>query len=185
MHENQSPIPGWNIDSSGLVATTRWHYSWPIAYAFGVVWNLGLPRLSLSTKTTPLYVVLIGELAALFFATLALRAFFARTTIRFSAKELTVKNPMAPWQHYRIDLAEIKGFQVIQHEAQGHTDVGVVLLSGVVQPLPIDWQPLTLSWNHSRKRIYVAPLSNAVWMVVALTDMLAKARLLGHDTYRS
>jgi hypothetical protein len=184
--EDRSPIPGWKIDSSGLVASTRWHYSWPIAWAFAAIWNLGLPHLVLSQKQSPPdSFVWIGDVAAIVFAILAVRAFFTRTVIRFTARELRVENALAPWQRYRVDLAEIKAFQVIQDPNQGHAYVGVEVAAGAVQPLPIDWQPLYLSFNGSKKRVFIAPLSSASWMATALTDMLTKARLLGHDTYRS
>jgi hypothetical protein len=184
-HEDRSPIPGWKIDSTGLVASTRWHYSWPIAYAFAAIWNLGLPHLELSMHNRPPNFVLIGEIGAFVFAVLAARAFLARTIIRFTARELFVENALAPWQRYRVDLAEIKAFQVIQNEAEGYAYVGVEVASGVVQRLPIDWQPLYLKWNGSNKRAFVAPLSSASWMATALTEMLVQARALGHDTYRS
>jgi hypothetical protein len=185
-HEDRSPIPGWKIDSSGLVASTRWHYSWPIAYVFAVIWNLVLPRSHLlMAKVGPDYLESIGDVAAFVFLALAARAFLSRTIIRFTASEMCVENALAPWERYRVDLAEIKAFQVIQNEAQGYANVGVQLPSGVVRLLPIDWQPLSMSFNGSNKRVFVAPLSDASWMADALTDMLAKARLLGHDPYRS
>ncbi len=168
------------------MASTRWHYSWSIAWGFGAIWNLALPHLVLSKhQAPPDSFVWFGEVAAIVFAILAVRAFLARTIIRFTARELCVENALGPWQRYRVDLAEIKAFQVIEHDAQGYANVGVEVSSGVVQLLPIDWQPLAISFNGSNKRLFVAPLSNASWMATTLTEMLAKARLLGHDTYRS
>ena len=168
------------------MAETRWHYSWPIAYAFGVIREFGFASACRLRRK--------GHAAAIRFDRRDCRALFcdpriacvlARTTIRFSAKVGSHgRNHLVPWQRYRVDLAEIKGFQAMHHEAQGHTDVGVELVSGVVQPLPIDWQPPAVV-ESPRKRIFVAPVSNAAWMANALTELLEAARLLGHDTYRS
>ena len=95
----QSPIPGWTIDDTRLVASMRWHRSWLVAYVLAAVWNVGLPRLGvMSTKPLPPHFLVIGDIAAVAFAVLALRAFLARTVIRFTARELRIENPFAPWR---------------------------------------------------------------------------------------
>jgi hypothetical protein len=184
--EDRSPIPGWELDSSGLVAKTRWHYSWAIFYVVAMIWNLVLPQLEIAKHKGSVDVFgVIGRIAAVAFALLAVRALVARTIIRFTAREMVVENRLEPWARYRVDLAEIKAFQVAEHATKKYASVGVELVSGAVVTLPIDWQPLDIVRTGSPARLWVAPVGDASWLASALTEMLANARLLGHDTYRS
>ncbi|MEO8876426.1 MAG: hypothetical protein ABI461_12625, partial [Polyangiaceae bacterium] len=149
-------------------------------------WNFGILRVwAASGKPMVPIFAIASNVAAAAFALLAVRAAMARTIVRFDARELTVLAPLAPWNNTRIDLAEIERFEPSVHEDTGHTDLLVRLKSGSAEALPIDWQPIPVALRGRKKRLFVAEAADATWLAAALNDMLAAARQLGHDTYRS
>lgn len=175
-----SPLPGWRIDDAKLVASIRWHRSWPVFYAFAVLWNLGLPLV----VKAPQSFEIIGYLAAVLFGVMALRALASRTTMRFDARAFVVETPLAFWQRSEFPLDDIAGFEA-RTLPTNVTSVFVRLKSAPESELPIDWQPLAVSMRGSNKQLFVASAEDAQWLARELGEMLATARQLGHDSYRT
>ena len=104
--------------------------------------------------------------------------------MRFDARSFVVETPLAFWQRREIPLADIEGFEA-RMQPTSVTNVVVRLKSASEVELPIDWQPLAVAMRGSNKQIVVAPTEDAQWLAHELGEMLAAARQLGHDTYRT
>ncbi len=165
-----------------LEASIRWHRSLPIFYFFAVAWNLVLPLVV--PGTTPPTFKIVGVLAAVAFAILGVRALASRTTMRFDARTFVVETPLAFWLRAEIPVVEIERFETRTRE-NTVTDVVARLKSSATIDLPIDWQPLPVVIRGLRTERFVADARDAQWLADKLNEMLAAARLLGHDTYRS
>ncbi len=180
--QSRSLLPAWRIDDAKLVASLRWHASWAGFYIFAVLWNLGL---LLFVHDSPTF-TLVGYLAVFLFGLLALRTIFSRTTMRFDADTFVVETPLAFWQRLEVPIGEIDHFEMANPKPKVFTVV-VRLKSNAVLDTPIDWQPLPIAvrgTNHDGPLFAAAP-EDAQWLADALNEMLANARQLGHDTYRS
>lgn len=174
-------MPGWRSDDTKLVASIRWHRSFPIFYFFAVAWNLGLP---LVVPGSPPMFKIIGYLAAVAFAVLGVRSLASRTTMRFDARAFVVETPLAFWQRTEILIADIERFETITRSTTA-TELVARLKNSATIDLPIDWQPLPVVIRGIKTEHIVAKREAAQWLGTMLNEMLSAARLLGHDTYRS
>jgi hypothetical protein len=181
------PNPGvrWRDDPDRRGGTVAFPQQVTAFHAFGSVWNLILPVLTLRPGAH--WFLGLGGLASLVFAYLFVRSLRNRTHVRMDAGVLTVaQGPMWPrgkfFSHPLSDIASVE----VGPGAEFENSHGLFLVTKGDQrvQLPVPLDGIVFRLNGSKRAVWGhAPVSHAAYVAARLTEAIEQVRHEG-GSYR-
>lgn len=159
----------------------------PLFYLVGVLWN-GAFALVGATSSAPKAKNIIPFALAFsaLFVVVFVRSLLVRSELRFDASRFVVRTKPFGGTAFSVPLSEIERFEARHSEEENRNDVFCVLRAGGgEQRVPVDLEPVRIGMRGSRRAFWSSPTAHADFVASRLGAMLAEARLLGHDTYRT